>query len=95
MGTLFFMYRNKRERMMERILFGVVVGMFVGASAVEIVKRTKPELTKEVEKEAKNAVDALVAAFKKGWGARTTKQNRWNLSSHRFSPLLNCPVLTT
>ncbi|MBW2622473.1 MAG: hypothetical protein JRD68_06170 [Deltaproteobacteria bacterium] len=51
---------------MEKILAGVIVGIFVGALAVEILNRKKPELTKEIEKKAKNTVDAFVAAFKDG-----------------------------
>jgi len=51
---------------MEKILFGVVLGIFVGAVAVEILNRKKPELTREIEKKAKDTVAAYVAAFKEG-----------------------------
>jgi hypothetical protein len=59
--------------MMGNILMGVAAGIFVGALAVEILKRTKPEVTKEVEKKAKNAVAALVAAFTEGGGDDETE----------------------
>jgi len=51
---------------MEKIFFGVVLGIFVGALTVEILNRKKPELTREIEKKAKKTVDTLVAAFKEG-----------------------------
>ena len=52
---------------MEKILIGVVIGIFVGALTVEILNRKKPELTREIEKKAKDAVDAFAAAFKEGF----------------------------
>jgi uncharacterized membrane-anchored protein YhcB (DUF1043 family) len=52
----------------EKIIIGAIAGIFIGALAVEILNRTKPGLTGELEKKAKNAVDAFVTAFKEGWG---------------------------
>lgn len=51
---------------MGKIFFGAIVGIFVGALAVEILNRKKPELTQEIEKTAKATVDAFVSAFKEG-----------------------------
>lgn len=51
---------------MQKILVGVFVGIFVGALAVEVLNRKKPGLAKEIEKKAKDTVDAFVATFKKG-----------------------------
>ena len=45
-----------------------MAGVFVGVLAVEIMKRTEPEVTGEIEEKAKNAVGAVVAAFKEGYG---------------------------
>ena len=55
---------------MGKVLVGVAAGIFVGALAVEILNRKKPGLTQGIEKKAKNAVDACVAAFKEGWGSK-------------------------
>lgn len=51
---------------MEKIITGIILGIFVGALAVEIMNRKKPELTRSIEKKAKSTVDAIVAAFKEG-----------------------------
>ncbi len=59
---------------MQKILIGVGVGIFIGALAVEILNRTKPELTRKIEKKAKNGVDALVAAFKEGFTAEEAEK---------------------
>ena len=55
---------------MGKVLIGVVAGVFVGALAVEVLNRKKPELTEGIERKAKSTVDALVAAFKEGWGIK-------------------------
>ncbi len=52
---------------MGKILAGVIAGIFVGALVVEVLNRKKPGLTKGIEEKAKNAVDAFVAKFKKGF----------------------------
>ena len=59
---------------MGKILVGVAAGIFVGALAVEILDRKKPELTEGIEKKAKNVVDAFIAAFKEGWGIECDKR---------------------
>lgn len=49
---------------MEKILVGVVVGIFVGALAAEILKRKNPELTRKIEQKAKDTVDAFAEAYR-------------------------------
>jgi hypothetical protein len=58
---------------MEKVLTGVVVGIFVGALTVEILNRTKPGLTRKIERKAKDTVGALVAAFKEGFEDESDK----------------------
>ena len=52
---------------MGKTVIAAIVGTFVGALAVEILNRTKPELTRKLEQKAKNAVNTFVTAFKEGW----------------------------
>ena len=52
---------------MEKTLIAVVAGIFIGALAVELLNRKKPELTRKIEKKAKDTVVAFVAAFKEGF----------------------------
>lgn len=58
---------------MEKILAGIIVGIFVGALAVEILNRKRPELTRKIEEKAKIIVDALIAAPKEGLDAEGDK----------------------
>ncbi len=44
---------------MEKILAGIIVGIFVGALAVEILNRKKPELTRKIEEKAAKLADAI------------------------------------
>ena len=53
---------------MGKTVLGVIAGTFVGALAVEILNRTKPGFTQQVEQKAKDVVGAFVTAFKEGWG---------------------------
>ncbi len=53
---------------MGKTLIAAIAGTFIGALAVEILNRTKPELTRKLEEKAKNAVNTFVTAFKEGWG---------------------------
>ena len=52
---------------MEKALAGLIAGIFIGALTVEVLNRKNPDLTKGIEKKAKNAVDAVVDAFKEGY----------------------------
>ncbi len=53
---------------MWKIVGGVLVGVFVGAFAVELIKRTRPDLLGSVERKARLAADALWSAFRGGYG---------------------------
>ena len=53
---------------MEKTVIAAIAGIFIGALALEILNRTKPGLTRNLEQRAKNAVDAFVAALRGGWG---------------------------
>lgn len=44
---------------MGKFFGGVLVGAFVGAVVLEIVRTARPELVKRVEKHAKKATDSL------------------------------------
>ena len=45
---------------MWKILGGVIVGVFVGAFALEILNRKRPELVRDIEKRAENAARSFV-----------------------------------
>jgi len=49
---------------MWKLLGGVLVGVFLGALAVEVLKRTRPDLLSSVEDRARDAADALSFAFR-------------------------------
>lgn len=46
---------------MGKTLAGIVAGIFIGAFAVEVLKRKRPELILEIENRAKDFVDAFAA----------------------------------
>jgi NhaP-type Na+/H+ or K+/H+ antiporter len=52
---------------MWKILGGVLVGVFLGALVVEVLKRTRPELLAGVEESAKAAASAITGAFQRGY----------------------------
>ena len=52
---------------MWKVLGGVVVGVFVGAFAVEVIKRLRPDMLEGIERRARGASDALAGAFKSGY----------------------------
>lgn len=60
---------------MEKILSGVVVGIFVGALAVEILHRTEPELVSKIGHKAKKSAGALISAFKEGFEDKNNKES--------------------
>ena len=59
---------------MWKILGGVLVGVFLGALAVEVLKRTRPELLASVEESAKAAASAISSAFQRGYAGRGVGQ---------------------
>ncbi len=75
---------------MQKVLIGVSVGIFIGALAVEILNRTKPELTRKIEQKAKNGVDAFVAAFKEGLAVEGDERELTQpASAHQLNSSLN------
>lgn len=58
---------------MGKTLIVAVSGIFIGALAVEILNRKRPELTRKIEEKAKIIVDALIAAPKEGLDAEGDK----------------------
>ena len=52
---------------MFKIVGAVIAGVFVGALAMEILRRVKPELLERVEAAAKETKDSFVGAFKEGY----------------------------
>ncbi|HEY3358735.1 MAG TPA: hypothetical protein VGQ83_36140 [Polyangia bacterium] len=57
---------------MWKILGGVFIGVFLGALAVEVLKRTRPELLEDIEASAKTAAGAIGGAFRRGYAGQVT-----------------------
>ena len=55
---------------MLKIIGGVLVGVFVGAMMLEIVRRQKPELIKAVEDKAKAVTDRLFENMREAYDFR-------------------------
>jgi NhaP-type Na+/H+ or K+/H+ antiporter len=53
---------------MWKILGGVFIGVFLGALAVEVLKRTRPELLEDIEESARTAATAIAGSFRRGFG---------------------------
>ncbi len=52
---------------MLKILGGVVVGVFVGALALEILSRSRPDLIRGIEERAEKTANAFIDAFSEGY----------------------------
>jgi hypothetical protein len=52
---------------MWKLIGGVFVGIFLGALAVELIKRTRPELLEGIENGARTAADILTSSFRDGY----------------------------
>jgi hypothetical protein len=52
---------------MGKTLIVAITGIFVGAFAMEVLNRTKPGLTKEIEDKAKKVADTFAKGFREGW----------------------------
>jgi uncharacterized membrane-anchored protein YhcB (DUF1043 family) len=59
---------------MWKIIGGVVVGVFVGAVAVEILNRRRPQLLQNVRDRASRTTRAAIDAFQEGYQRRTPKK---------------------
>lgn len=53
---------------MVKFVGGVVVGTFVGAVVLELLKRFRPELVENIEKQAKAATDRLFESLRDDLG---------------------------
>jgi hypothetical protein len=51
---------------MGKILLGTVVGIFIGAFAVEVLKKKSPGTLKAIEEEATRLANAVADAFHEG-----------------------------
>jgi NhaP-type Na+/H+ or K+/H+ antiporter len=58
---------------MWKILGGVVVGVFVGAVAVEIINRVRPNLLTDVRERAARTTRAAIDAFHEGYQRKPKK----------------------
>ncbi len=52
---------------MWKILGGVIIGVFVGALALEILNRKHPGFIKDIEDKAEKTAQAFLEAFKEGY----------------------------
>ena len=58
---------------MWKILGGVIIGVFVGALALEILNRKHPGFVREIEDKAEKTAQAFLEAFREGYKqAKTT-----------------------
>ena len=58
---------------MWKIVGGVVVGVFVGAMAFEILSRRRPELLQGIRDRASKTAQAAVSAFRDGYSRPAKK----------------------
>jgi NhaP-type Na+/H+ or K+/H+ antiporter len=59
---------------MWKILGGVFIGVFLGALAVEVLKRTRPDLLENIEETAKAAASAVGGSFRRGYTGAATDE---------------------
>ena len=52
---------------MGNTIIGVIVGVFLGAFAVEIFRRKRPKSVKQLESRAAKAAGAVCQAFREGY----------------------------
>lgn len=56
---------------MWKIIGGVVIGVFVGALAFELLKRKRPHLIRDIEDRASKTASSFIDAFKDGYSAKS------------------------
>jgi len=61
---------------MIKILGGVVIGVFVGAFAVELLRRTRPELIDDIERKARDTVDSILSAYESARSSAVHRTSR-------------------
>jgi hypothetical protein len=52
---------------MMKVFGGVLIGVFVGAFAVEVFRRLRPEILASVGNKARDSADAIFSAFRNGY----------------------------
>ena len=57
---------------MLKVIGGVLVGVFVGAMMLEIVRRGKPDLVEVIENKAKSVTDKLFDNMRESYDFRET-----------------------
>lgn len=55
---------------MWKIIGGVVIGVFVGALAVEILSRRQPGLIKGIEDKAEHTAKVFLDSFREGYSSK-------------------------
>lgn len=55
---------------MWKIIGGVVIGVFVGALAYELIARKKPGLLRSIEHKAERTARSFLDAFQDGYGSK-------------------------
>lgn len=58
---------------MYKLLGGVLLGVFVGALMIEILKRRRPELVEGIERQAKSVMDKLFDNMRETYDFRETE----------------------
>ena len=58
---------------MYKLLGGVLLGVFVGALMIEILKRRRPELVAGIERQAKSIMDRLFDNMRETYDFRDTE----------------------
>lgn len=59
---------------MLKVLGGVVIGVFIGAVAVEIINRKMPGFIRHIEDRAEEAAAAIFSSFKEGYRRKDAEQ---------------------
>jgi hypothetical protein len=60
---------------MWKIIGGVVIGVFVGALAYEIILRKRPDLIKNIESSAEGTAQSFMDAFQEGYQGLKKKRD--------------------
>ena len=61
--------------MMTKVMLGVIVGVFCGAFALEVVSRNKPGLLPELSGRLKRVADDFSRAFMEGYRGELASSN--------------------
>ncbi len=61
---------------MLKVLGGVVVGVFIGAIAVEVINRRMPGFIRHIEDKAEETANALFSSFKQGYQRKVDDEQK-------------------